>query len=460
LSSLERLALAVQLPAFSGPVLPAGVAQLLDQGLGGVCLFGGNLPFAPLVRSVRETSPDAVVATDEEGGDISRLYHDTSSPTLGHATLGAIDDLALTRATAAGIGTMLQDVGVDLNLGPVADVNSNPRNPVIGTRSFGTDPDLVSRHVVEYIAGLQSAGVAACVKHFPGHGDTHEDSHVSLPRVDGPLDAPLMPFRAAVAAGVVAVMTSHIVVAAVDQARPATLSPAVLLLLRSDLGFQGIIVSDALDMAGVSANRGIPATAVQALAAGCDLLCHGPDKDVALVRAVQMAVVAAVRSGVLAEQRLVDAVARIAARPRFTAVLAPLDEGRQLAGARAAIRVDGELPDLTDAVLVRVESGPSSAVGAVPWGMPGKSIDPATYDGEPGRPVVLQAQDAHRHPDVLALVERLADRLEGIVVVEFGWAGPWPLAVPRVSAQGTSLPAREAIRELLETCTRSTLLGG
>ncbi len=446
--SLERAALTVLMPAFRGPVLTQGAARLLDQGLGGVCLFGSNLPFAPLVRSIREVAPHAIVATDEEGGDISRVYQATGSPALGHAALGVVDDPALTRATAAGIGTMLLDVGVDLDLSPVADVNSNPRNPVIGTRSFGAAPDLVSRHVGDYVAGLQSTGVAACAKHFPGHGDTDEDSHTSLPRVDGPLCPHLAPFHAAVAAGVAAVMTSHIVVVNVDDVRPATLSPAVLRLLRSELGFEGIIVSDALDMAGVSFGRGVPQAAVQALAAGCDLLCLGPDKDVALVRAIQTAIVDAVREGELADQRLAEAADRVTARPRLTGARTPLDEDRQLAGARSSIQVDGELPDLTGAVVVRAESAPQG-VGAPPWGLAGKSIDPATWTGEPGRLVVLQTRDGHRRPDVLALVERLANRPEGVVVVDFGWPGRWRVAVPRVSIPDSSRPGQQAVRELL-----------
>jgi beta-N-acetylhexosaminidase len=446
--SLERLALAVQLPSFRGPSLPADWQVLLEEGLGGVCLFGGNLPFGPLVASIRAVAPNALVAVDEEGGDVTRLHCAVGSPVLGHGALGVLDDPSMTRDTAAMIGTSLRAVGVDLNFAPVADVNSNPLNPVIGSRSFGASVDLVARHVRAYVEGLQSTGVSACAKHLPGHGDTHEDSHLALPTLDRAPD--LAPFAAAVEAGVAAVMTAHIVVASIDAEWPATLSPDVLGLLRSELGFEGIVVSDALDMAGASADLGIPAAAVLALAAGCDLLCIGPDKDAALVREIQSAIVAAVKDGTLAEGRLAEAAARVAGRPRLSGAPLRLDAGRQLAGARAAIRVDGVLPDLTGAVLVRVDAERSTEVGTVPWGIPGEAVDAATFDGAsfaPGVPVVLQTRDAHRHPAVLHVV----DQLPRVVVVDYGWPGPWPLAAPRICAQGASLPTQAAVAELLQS---------
>jgi beta-N-acetylhexosaminidase len=446
--SLERLALAVQLPSFHGPSLPVEWQGLLEEGVGGVCLFGSNQPFGPLVGAIRAVAPDVVVATDEEGGDVTRLHCHEGSPVLGHAALGVVDDPSLTHDTAAAIGTALREIGVDLNLGPVADVNSDPLNPVIGSRSFGAWTDLVSRHVRAYVAGLQSAGVGACVKHFPGHGDTRDDSHLALPTVDWLPD--LSPFAAAVEAGAVAAMSAHIVVTSVDAARPATLSPDVLGLLRSELGFEGILVSDALDMAGASAGRGIPATAVAALAAGCDLLCSGPDKDAALVREIQAAIVAAVEDGTLAEERLLEAAARVAKRPRLSAAPLRLDADRQLAGARAALRVNGALPDLTGALVVRVDEEQSIAIGEVPWGIPCEALDLAVFDAaslDPDVPVVLQTRDAHRHPDVLALVERLP----GVVVVDYGWPGPWLPAAPRICAQGASLPAQAAVAELLRS---------
>jgi beta-N-acetylhexosaminidase len=304
--------------------------------------------------------------------------------------------------------------------------------------------DVAARHVRAYVKGLQATGVSACAKHFPGHGDTHEDSHLALPTVDR---APnLAPFAAAVEAGAVAVMTSHILVASIDAERPATLSPHVLGILRSELGFDGIVVSDALDMAGACTGRGIPAAAVAALAAGCDLLCTGPDKDAALVRDIQAAIIAAVQTGTLAEERLAEAAARVAGRPRLCSTPMRLDAGRQLAGARAALRVDGELPDLTDALLARVEPEGPTGIGTVPWGIPCEAVPATSF--APNVPVILQTRDAHRHPAVLELIEQLP---RPVVVVDYGWPGPWPLPAPRISTHGASLPAQAAVAELLQS---------
>ena len=325
---LERLALGVLMASFEGPAVPEDYARLLAEGLGGICLFGSNIAAAtiPEVRvltdAVRAAGPHAVICTDEEGGDVTRLHATTGSPVLGAAALGAVGSLALTRATGAAVAADLVAAGIDLDLGPIADVNSNPDNPVIGTRSFAAEPQRAADQVIAWVEGLQGAGVGACVKHFPGHGDTGEDSHLALPVLDAPVEViaarELVPFEAAVKSGTAAVMTSHIVVPALDPELPGTLSAPVLALLRERLGFEGVIVSDALDMAGASASRGIPPAAVLSLVAGADFLCIGPDKPAALIREIQAAVLAAVADGRLARHRLEEAVRRIAALPRAT----------------------------------------------------------------------------------------------------------------------------------------------
>ncbi|MBB0232980.1 glycoside hydrolase family 3 protein, partial [Streptomyces calidiresistens] len=189
---------------------------------------------------------------------VTRLEVRTGSSVPGSLALGAVDDPDLTRAVAADIGRRLVARGVTLNWAPSADVNSNPDNPVIGSRSFGADPELVARHTVAYVEGLQSAGVAACVKHFPGHGDTDVDSHLAMPRIGVDRDTltarELLPFRAAIAAGTRSVMSAHILVPALDPELPGTLSPAVLTdLLRAPvaeggLGFDGVVVTDGMEM--------------------------------------------------------------------------------------------------------------------------------------------------------------------------------------------------------------------
>lgn len=473
---VEELALRVLLPSFHGSSLPDDWAALLAEGLGGICLFGSNLTgrledVAALTAAIRAAGPEALVATDEEGGDVTRLHVAEGSPVLGAAALGAVDDPVLTKAAGSQVGQELASVGIDLDLGPVADVNSNPANPVIGTRSFGPDAEVVGRHVAAWVGGLQAQGVAACVKHFPGHGDTAQDSHLALPVIDVARDVlarrELPPFAAAVSAGAAAVMTSHIVVPAIDPDLPATFSRPVLSVLREDLGFAGVIVSDALDMAGASAGRGIPEAAVLALAAGCDLLCIGPDKDASLVREIQEAVVAAVRSGRLPEERLADAAERVAVlagrggRARGNSVSRPLprpydqpqhpasghDTELQHAAARRAFVIEGELGDLAGARVVSIGTPANIAVGEGPWGIE-PDVVVAPGDALPEGPLVVQVRDAHRHPAVAATVAALRPPS---VVVEWGWPGPRTpdTAVARICTRGCSRPAAEAVVRLL-----------
>ncbi|HEV7167351.1 MAG TPA: N-acetylmuramic acid 6-phosphate etherase [Micrococcaceae bacterium] len=280
---LRRLVNRVIWPGFVGTTVPAWLAAALDEGLAGAVYFRHNIdPDSPgqvvaLSAAIRAANPDAVIGADEEGGNVTRLQARDGSSVPGAAVLGRLDDVALTQAAGAAIGRMCRGAGINLVIGPVADVNTNPRNPVIGVRSFGSDTALVSRHAAAMVRGIQAAGVGACAKHFPGHGDTVSDSHLSLPRLELGLAQlerdHVPPFRAAVGAGVSAVMTAHIVIPDLGEA-PATLNPAAGALLRG-LGFDGLLITDALDMAAVRTTVGPGAGAVQALLAGADLLCVG-----------------------------------------------------------------------------------------------------------------------------------------------------------------------------------------
>jgi beta-N-acetylhexosaminidase len=475
--TLDALARRVVMGSFAGPTLPSWGARLLEGGLGSVCLFGSNIPAYAGVRdlsdAVHAAGADVLVATDEEGGDVTRLHMGEGSPFPGNAALGAVDDPALTRRVAASIGTLLAAAGVDLDLAPVVDVNSDPRNPVIGVRSFGADASLVARHTTAYVDGLQSAGVGACAKHFPGHGDTAVDSHLGLPTVDVGLDVllarELVPFAAAVQAGTLAVMTSHVLLPAVDADRPATLSPAVLGLLRGELGFDGLLVSDAVDMAGASAGRGEPAAAVLALAAGCDLICLGADKNEAAHLGVLEAIVEAVKDGSLPEARLAEAAGRVVAAARTVRGWRGSDalagDPSGIEAARRAVQVDRDLPDLTGAVVLRLRTGSNVAVGDVPWGLP---IDGAVLAGRAmvdvgetsttadvlqavgSAPVVALVREPHRHPWALDLLRSLAATRPDLVVVEMGWPGDAQLpGAAVVRTYGASAVSGLALDELL-----------
>lgn len=291
------------LPGFLGTTLPSWLADRLRAGLGGVCLFGPNIESLPqlraLTQAIRAVNPRAIIAVDEEGGDVTRLFADVGSPTPGNAVLGRIDDLEATRKNAVHTGWQLRRAGCTVDFAPSVDANSNPDNPVIGLRSFGATAELVARHGAAWVAGLQSTGVAATAKHFPGHGDTAQDSHVALPVVDRSLDElrqrELLPFAAAIEAGARLVMTSHILLPQVDPEQPATMSRTVLAeLLRGELGFTGVIVTDALDMAGAQAGGGLGEAAARALRAGCDLLCLGTANTDAELTEIERAVGASV----------------------------------------------------------------------------------------------------------------------------------------------------------------------
>lgn len=359
-------ALAPLLAGFSGTALPPWLAAALADGLGGVVLFGHNLRDLPTTRILtaaiaHASSGRALVAIDEEGGDVTRLEARQGSSVPSAAAFGRVDDADLTRRAGRATGDLLHALGIHLDFAPVADVATRPGNPVIGTRSFGESPELVARHALAWAEGLQGAGVLACAKHAPGHGDTAEDSHLALPRVD--LDAATMrrdhlaPF-AELAGTAAAMMTAHVLVPALG-AGPASLSRWSTELLRA-LGHDGLVVTDALDMAGASGEIGLGEACVRALEAGADLLCLGTalrrdEED--MLREAHDAILGALGSGRLERSRLRGIRERTRARldavpdpPGAAAVEDALD--RALAdlaavgaeASRRALEVRGPLP--------------------------------------------------------------------------------------------------------------------
>jgi len=348
-----------------------------------------------------------------------------------------VDDEELTERVAAAIGADLAAVGVNVNLAPVADVNTNPDNPVIGTRSFGADGGLVGRHVAAFVRGLQGAGLAACAKHFPGHGDTAEDSHLSLPVLESVSEAALMPFRAAIAAGVHAIMTAHIVVHELGD-RPATTSSELLHeLLRQELRFDGVVITDALEMRAISASVGIEEGAVRAIEAGADGLCLGHDLFDESVAAVAGALALAVRANRISESRLGEAAGRVRRlASQVTGDGHVPDRSVGLEAARRALRIEGPARLGRRALLVELDPAPGIAAGRLAqrpgdWlraVVPGAEIvrlvdaDVApVLDVRDGRQLVVLMRDAHRHGWQRAAVERLlAPDDDDAVVIETG----------------------------------------
>ncbi|WP_030379378.1 MULTISPECIES: glycoside hydrolase family 3 protein [unclassified Streptomyces] len=482
--TLTRDALTVLQPGFTGTTAPDWLLRRLGEGLASVGLFGRNIAspaqLAALTAQLRAERDDVLVAIDEEGGDVTRLEVRTGSSFPGNHALGAVDDVELTTEVARELGRRLAACGVNLNWAPSADVNSNPANPVIGVRSFGADPELVARHTAAYVTGLQSAGVAACTKHFPGHGDTAVDSHLALPRIDADptvlRERELAPFRAAIGAGTKAVMSAHILVPALDAQRPATLSGGILTdLLRKELGYEGLIVTDGMEMRAIAATYGIERGSALAIAAGADAICVGGGlADDETVRRLRDALVDAVRTGALAESRLADAARRVRELAGWTAgAAAPAaeDSGADigLVAARRALTVtrSPDFAPLTEAPYVAAFTPVANiAVGdETPWGVAAElarllpGTETGTFAGETagadalaaagGRRVVAVVRDEHRYPWMGEAVRTLLAARPDTAVVEMGVPQAAPRATLHIATHGAARVCGIAAAEAL-----------
>jgi beta-N-acetylhexosaminidase len=308
------------------------LATFKRQHVGGIVLFRarnmGTLAElralnAALQAAARSTGqPLLLIAADQEGGQLMAVGDATPFP--GNMALGATRSEELSRRVGHALGLECAALGINVDFAPVADVNNNPKNPVVGTRSFGEDPRLVARLGAAMIEGLQAAGVAATAKHFPGHGDTASDSHHGAPVIPHGLDRlraiELPPFRAAIRAGVKLMMSAHIALPRLNdgEPRPGTLSRSILTgLLRQDLGYDGLIVTDAMDMHALDQGPGLAAEAMAAIAAGADLLIF--NHDLAKVRAAHPIVAQAARRGLLSATEIAASARRILALKRWLA---------------------------------------------------------------------------------------------------------------------------------------------
>jgi len=446
------------MPGFDGTELPEWLERRLRDGLGGVCIFGMNITsreqLQELTAAILAANPAAVIAIDEEGGDVSRLYQAQGSPFPGNTVLGRLNDPELTRRVGTQVGWELRDVSVGLALAPDADVNSNPLNPVIGVRSFGTDPQAVATHVAAWTRGLEATGVASCAKHFPGHGDTAADSHHALPVITATAEElrtrELVPFKAAIEAGARTIMTSHIVVSALDPTGPATFSRAILTdLLRDELGFDGLVVTDALDMAGASAELGLAGAAVAAVAAGADFLCLGTCNTDEEISEILVAMSAALADGTIPSTAVPRAAARVRAlglelrrQRQELAIPDGLVRGEVEGITSDVVRRAFHMPYAARATLaactgrqlawVAVDTAPNMAVGSAPWGPFAAGIEPAAViTATSGTPadlpadalIVVVGKDLHRHPFASQAVAALRESAP-VLVVDMGWPEP------------------------------------
>ncbi|WP_046731770.1 glycoside hydrolase family 3 protein [Streptomyces humi] len=449
-------------------VVPDTLRRLIDRGLGGVILFTRNIRDAEQVRRLTDTlralRPDLLVGIDNEGGGIGHLVAAGAPEVPGNYALGVVDDPALTARCADALAGHLAVLGITASYAPVADVQRQAGNPIVRTRAFGDDPGQVSRHLRAWIEATEARGIASCAKHFPGHGGTLTDSHHELavdPRPYEELD--LAPFRAAIAAGVPMLMSAHVVFPALDQNRPATLSRRILRdLLRFELGFDGVLVSDALEMKAIADRYGEAAGARIALAAGADqVIVAVPDLGVTV--RCRDAVLAALRSGTLAEGRVREAAGRVRklssryAEP--AALVGPWDAQAGLEAARRAVGGQGRQGRQGRQGGQGVQSGQAGSVGvtgahvvdlfpaphpALNWGgedLPAavRSVDPSAtgtaVTGEPadpgalvevilrragGGPLVVATSDAGLYPWQVRLSEELTARRPDAIRVATG----------------------------------------
>lgn len=384
---------------------------------------------AELCQELRSEREDVLIAIDEEGGDVTRLETARGSSYPGNAALGEIDDLALTERVALAIGCNLRSVGININFAPVADVNV-PMNPVIGTRSFGGEPGKVGRHVAAFVAALQRTGVAACAKHFPGHGATNQDSHLELPRIQDNVEPGLEPFKAAISAGTLGVMVGHLLTPGFGDA-PASLNPSIYDLLRFQLSFQGVAFTDALEMKALTEHHTLEDAATAAIAAGADALCLGPTVSSVEANLIQTELERAVGDGRLSFERLSQAASRISMLRDWTiqreceAPDVDARAGRSAAEQALYIVGDPRLP--MPLVILDLIADDNEAVGEQQHSLsglladvfPSATVTTLRENDTPcvsPSPTVVLVRDAHQHRWMRELV---ADA-PGAVVIEIG----------------------------------------
>ena len=468
---VRRLALSCLLLGFVGPTPPPWLLAAVRDGLGGVVLFGSNLGDGTRVRELtdrlRESAGrEIVIALDEEGGDVTRLDTLRGSASPGAAALGYLDDPVATEEAYAAIGARLASAGVTTDLAPVADVNIEALNPVIGVRSFGADADLVARHITAAVRGLQRGGTAACVKHFPGHGASRDDSHhqvATVGRTRTELEqVELRPFAAAVAAEARAVMTGHLLVPALDPLALATVSePITTGVLRDQLGFTGTVVTDALEMRAVSGTIGMVEGFLQAMIAGADAIETGALDYPELVQDIPIAIAAALDSGRLTLDRLEEAARRTAELATLGDPGAAGDDQTLADLGRRCVEVTGRLPRMSAPLVVECRPPGGMASGELPWSLADPlaelvagsqaldvtgPVDPtALLARAGGRTLVAVVRDPDRHEWQRTVLDAAAAH-DSAVVVDVGWPSllpPGPLLRTRgISPQLLGAAAR------------------
>ncbi len=495
--TLEQKIGQVMVIGFDGATVDDELRRMIRKyHIGGVILFARNIQspqqVAELTNDLQKTAiesgnPGLFISIDQEGGRVARLTEETGFTEIpGAMALGATNDPANAKIAAQVIAREMKAVGLNVDFAPDLDVNNNPANPVIGVRSFSSEPQKVAEFGIAFIDGLESEGVLAFGKHFPGHGDTGVDSHIDLPIVPhdrSRLEAvEFVPFKAAIRVNVAGIMTAHVTFPAIDPipGMPATLSKLALTgLLRNEMGYQGLIITDSLEMGALAAN-GNPASlaAVKAFEAGADLLLF--NRDYALHQEAIRNLLAKVRSGEISEQRLDESVRRIlAAKARFNIIHPTLIADPARAGSLTAtdenhaLALDLARKSITllkdDANLLPLRLGEPLLVIETPAAKGlGRLLDATTFEiandpdahaiasafslASDGRKVVITTTDSGFYAGQVKLVTELLKENQNIIIVSV--RAPYDISVlPNVStvlaAYGGNPPTLQAIADVL-----------
>ena len=469
-AAVDRTILSTFSPGFGGAVVPEWIKPWLEKGLGSVTLFASNTPnfevTTKLIKELRSYNPHVIITIDEEGGDVTRLFVREGSRYPTPALLGQCDDEELTYSSYHSMGTVLRELGIDMTYAPVADVVAFENNPIVGVRSFGMSTDIVTRHVGQAVRGLQNAGVGACVKHFPGHGAVLEDSHHDLPHIKMGLaeyeSQHILPFKQAVNSGVAGVMIGHLIIEALDKKLPASLSGKVIQeYLRGILKFDGLVVSDALDMGAIGGPAKIHESALKALTAGTDLLCFsGMGDQSQFVLSSFDWIKSAIDSGSLSITSLQESEKRITdwrQKINSKSATSPLIDFKELI---RGFEISGSV-ELDAGVINLVEIGtkPTIAAGDVSWGMHrelravGIACDIHASDAESlsTKKLVVAFRDAYRDAPLLATLNRLYDRYPEAIFIDMGW--PTREFAPKnlIRAFGSSAVISQAVAQRMRT---------
>jgi beta-N-acetylhexosaminidase len=430
LSYKQREILGVLSPGFGGTEIPQYIRGYLEQGLGGITLFGSNTPdlesTAALIAQIRAINPDCIISIDEESGDVTRLWAKSGSPFPSPYVLGRVSDATFTESVFQQLGANLAQLDIDLTFAPVLDLAISKDNPIVGVRSFGSNPELVSIEGAAAVRGLAKAGVSTAPKHFPGHGKTSADSHLDLPKIEASLQElmseDLLPFFAAIKEGAPAIMMGHLLIPSVDS-KPVSLSSVWINdILRNKLNFHGVVVTDALDMGALGGLENIHRSSIDAIRAGANLLCLSgiADQSKILTNILHLAESELTDEDLNKISRSKQMIRSLRRDPSAISCVEDLDTSRIAEGFE--VIGNPRLESGSTAVL-SLGAAPTIASGSISWGLEVSLTlrGHAITDFDTTKNQIVQFRDAWRDEKVLDRLLMLRTNHPDAIFVDFGW---------------------------------------